>query len=279
MTASLRRLTGLAAAAVLAPTLLATGCGQLPRGGVGPVRAEAASRTGYAVRFQPRPQVRSLRAPLPGTAGRLEEADEPGEEPAPAPIAAPTAGGLRPLPRPTPTAPPKPPAPPPAPDEVDELLVLLQNFGYNGTRAQMVKALQACIFAYPINAPESPGGWDKRIDPREHYEWWKKTLPPDETATFNDYMQQSLLIAQNKFDVVYYIWISKQYNPNQAKREHRNSPFVDLNEQLPVVKGIAGGGWMVQIAPNATIHDYLKIPTQYLRDLNHLVRIPESLYF
>jgi hypothetical protein len=287
MTPSLRHLTGLGATVALVASLLATGCGQVPRGAVGPARADGVSRTGYAVRFQPRPQVRSLRAPLPGTAVRGVEGEEPGEEPGaepgaapgPAPIAAPTAGGLRPLPRPTPTAPPKPPAPPPAPDEIDELLVLLQNFGYNGTRAQMIKALQACIFAYPINAPESPGGWDKRIDPREHYEWWKKTLPPDETATFNDYMQQSLLIAQNKFDVVYYIWISKQYNPGQAKREHRTSPFIDLNEQLPVVKGIAGGGWMVQVAPNGTIHDYLKIPTQYLRDYNHLIRIPESLYF
>ncbi|MEB3328744.1 MAG: hypothetical protein VKQ33_05885 [Candidatus Sericytochromatia bacterium] len=278
-----RRLTSLGAVAALVATLLGTGCGQSSRGLAGPARVEAAARPGYAVRFQARPPVRSLRAPLPGTAARgLEEepsGGEPGAAPAPQPIAPPTAGGLRPLPRPTPTAPPQPPAPPPEPDEVDALLVLLQNFGYNGTRARMIKDLQACLFAYPINAPGSPGGWDRRIDPREHYAWWKKTLPPDETATFNDYMQQSLLIAQNKFDVVYYVWISKQYNPGQAKREHRTSPFVDLNEQLPVVKGIAGGGWMVQIAPNGTIHDYLKIPTQYLRDYNHLLRIPESLYF
>jgi hypothetical protein len=162
---------------------------------------------------------------------------------------------------------------------VDGLLTVLQNFGYNGDRQQMVRALQACLFAYPVNTPATPGGWDPAINPREHYEWWKKTLPPEETGSFNDYMQQSLLIAQNKFDVVYYVWISKQYNPEQMKREGRTSPFVDLNQQIPVVKGIAGGGWLAHIAPNGTIHDYLKIPEQYLRDYNHLVRIPESLYF
>ncbi|MEB3195901.1 MAG: hypothetical protein VKP62_01740 [Candidatus Sericytochromatia bacterium] len=272
----------------LLATLLATGCGQAARvGGLG-LGADGLSprRSGYAVRFQPRPMVRQLREPLPGTGRRVGVLDDdapPAEEPAPVvprgDQPAPTAPGLRPLPKPTPTAPPRPPAPPREPDEVDGLLTLLQNFGYNGDRAKMVRSLQACMFTYPVHSPQSPGGWDKHINPREHYDWWKKTLPPDETGSFNDYMQQSLLIAQNKFDVVYYIWLSKQYNPEQMKREGRTSPFVDLNEQLPVVKGIAGGGWLVQLAPNGTIHDYLKIPEQYLRDYNHLVMIPESLYF
>ena len=65
----------------------------------------------------------------------------------------------------------------------------------------------------------------------------------------------------------------------QMKRENRSSPFVKLDEGLPVVKGIYGGGWLVELSPKATILDYLKIPEQYLRDYNHLVRVPEELYF
>lgn len=267
---------GLTALLLLATAV--TGCGQASRLNAPGPRSEAVQtkRTGYAVRWAPRPKVRNLSAPLP-TSGAAIALENDGD--APAPPAAGPGNGLRPLPRPTPTPPPAAPAPPRAPDEVDALLTILQNFGYNGDRRQMVRALQACLFAYPVNTPATPGGWDPTINPREHYEWWKKTLPPEETGSFNDYMQQSLLIAQNKFDVVYYVWISKQYNPEQMKREGRSSPFIDLNEQIPVVKGIAGGGWLAQIAPNATIHDYLKIPEQYLRDYNHLVRIPESLYF
>lgn len=262
--------------ALLLFTTCVTGCGQAGRLNTPSLRGDAAQarRTGYALRWAPRPKVRNLSAPLPGRSVATALENEGDAPPAPEP-----GNGLRPLPRPTPTPPPAAPAAPRAPDEVDALLTILQNFGYHGDRLQMVRALQACLFAYPVNTQATPGGWDPAINPREHYEWWKKTLPPDETGSFNDYLQQSLLIAQNKFDVVYYVWISKQYNPEQMKREGRTSPFVDLNEQIPVVKGIAGGGWLAHIAPNDTIHDYLKIPEQYLRDYNHLVRIPESLYF
>lgn len=260
--------------AIFAVSVL-SGCGQFGTQVIGP-RSEIrlAKGTGYALRWAPRPAVRNLSRPLPESVYRPALEDDEDTPPPASPVA-----GLRPLPRPTPTPPPAPPAPPRAPDEVDALLTVLQNFGYNGDRRQMIGALQACLFAYPVNSAATPGGWDPAINPREHYEWWKKTLPPDETGSFNDYMQQSLLIAQNKFDVVYYVWVSKQHNPERMKREGRKSPFVDFNEQIPVVKGIAGGGWLAHIAPNGTIHDYLKIPEQYLRDYNHLVRIPESLYF
>lgn len=278
MTRIFRQFTGLGATFALIGALVASGCGQAPRGLAPGVRADmlAAKRTGYAVRFQARPQVRNLRAPLPGTTMHGLE-DE--EKPAPKDEPAPPAGGLAPLPKPTATPAAKPPAGPGEEDDVDKFLTILQNFGYGGNRRQMVRELQARMFSYPVNTPETPWGWDPNVNAEEHYDWWKRTLPPDETGSLKEYKEQALLIAQNKFDVVYYVWISKQYNPEQMKRENRSSPFVDLNDGLPVVKGIYGGGWLVELSPKATILDYLKIPEQYLKDYNHLVRIPEELYF
>jgi hypothetical protein len=283
MTRFFRQFTGLGATFALLGALVATGCGQTPRSFAPGMRADmlSAKRTGYAVRFQPRPQVRNLREPLPGSTMHGledEDGDAPKDEPA-APAAPSAGGGLKPLPKPTPTAPPKAPAAPGEPDEVDELLTVLQNFGYNGNRKQMVRDLQARMFGYPIKSEKTPFGWDPTVNADEHYEWWKRTLPPDETGSLQEYKEQSLLIAQNKFDVVYYVWISKQYNPEEMKKEGRTSPFINLNEGLPVVKGIYGGGWLVELSPRNTILDYLKIPEQYLKDYNHLVRIPEDLYF
>ena len=279
MTRIFRQFTGLGATFALLGALVASGCGQAPRGLAPGVRADLLKAKGapYAVRFQPRPQVRNLRAPLPGSTMHGLEDDAPAADTPAAPAA--PAGGLAPLPKPTATPVSKAPAGPREGDEVDEFLTVLQNFGYNGNRRQLTRDLQARMFGYPINAPETPWGWDPNVNPDEHYEWWKRTLPPDETGSAKEYKEQALLIAQNKFDVVYYVWISKQYDPEQMKKEKRTSPFVDLNEGLPVVKGIYGGGWLVELSPRATILDYLKIPEQYLRDYNHLVKIPEALYF
>ena len=275
MTRIFRQFTGLGATLALMGALAAAGCGQAPKGLAPGVRADMlnAKRTGYAVKFQARPQVRNLREPLPGTTMHGLEDEAPADAPA-----APS-GGRAPLPKPTATPAAKDPAAPRDADDVDELLTVLQNFGYNGNRRQMTRELQARMFGYPVNSPETPWGWDPTQNPDEHYEWWKKTLPPDETGSAKEYKEQALLVAQNKFDVVYYVWISKQENPELMKKEKRSSPFVDLNEGLPVVKGIYGGGWLVELSPKATILDYLKIPEQYLRDYNHLVRVPEDLYF
>ena len=275
MTLMFRPFTGLGAALVVLSTLAAVGCGVAPRGVATGVRTDVlrAKSGGYSVRFQPRPMQRNLSGkPAALLAQRLED-----EDGANAP-AAPT-DGLKPVPKPTTTPPTKPAADPREPGPVDDLHALLGNFGYNGTIRQMAAELRKKTFAYPINHPDSPGGWDPSVNPREHYEWWKKTLPADETGSYNDYLQQSLQIAQIKFDVVYYVWISKQYDPEKMKREGKTSPFVDLNEGLPIVKGIYGGGWLVEISPKATILDYLKIPPTYLKDYNHLIRIPEELYF
>lgn len=272
MTRIFRQFTGLGASFALIGALVASGCGQAPRGIAPGVRADllGAKRAPYAVRFQPRPQVRNLRAPLPGTTMHGLEDEAPAAEPA--------GGGLKPLPKPTSTPGAKDPAGPRDADDVDELLTILQNFGYNGNRKQMTRELQARMFGYPVNTPDTPWGWDPSQDADEHYKWWKDTMKED-AGSPKDYKEQSLLVAQNKFDVVYYVWISKQENPQLQKEKRGSSLFVDLNDGLPVVKGIYGGGWLVELSPKSTILDYLKIPESYLKDYNHLVKIPEDLYF
>lgn len=273
MTRIHRHFSGFGAALVLLSTLAAAGCGNAPRSMATGVRADLmrAKSAPYSIRFQPRPMQRNVTGkPLPLLAAQLEADDAP---------AAPAGGSGKPLPKPTATPGAKAPGEPGEQSDVEALHELLGNFGYDGTIKNMAQEIRKKTFAYPINAPDSPGGWDPSVNPREHYEWWKRTLPADETGSYNDYLQQSLQIGQNKFDVVYYIWISKQYDPERMKREGKTSLFVDLNEGLPVVKGIYRGGWLVELSSKATILDYLKIPEEYLKDYNHLIRIPEELYF
>ena len=72
MTRIFRQFTGIGATFALLGALVATGCGQAPRGIAPGVRADHLNAKGapYAVRFQARPQVRNLRAPLAGIAAR-----------------------------------------------------------------------------------------------------------------------------------------------------------------------------------------------------------------
>ena len=181
---------------------------------------------------------------------------------------APLTAGLRPLPQPTPT----PPAPAPGggyqPDEVDRFHALLRGYGYRGSRRALVGAVTAVTHQYPL-------GWDPRVNPVVHFEWWKRTLEGI-ANTPADYTQQAIFLAQHKFDVTYYVWVSKQTPPQMVNG--RTPPMVDFNDEIPIVKGIQDEGLFVQISPRGTIVDYLRLPSEYLNDLNHVIPIPRALY-
>lgn len=179
-----------------------------------------------------------------------------------------TDGGLRPLPKVTPTPPPGKPGAGPEPDEVDGLLRLLRNYGYRGDRRKLTNQVTAVTHQYAL-------GWDGRVNADEHFAWWKPRFE-GVANTPADYKQQAIYLAQHKFDVVYYVWVSKQ-RPSELANG-RTPPMVDFNEELPIVKGIQDEGLFVQISPRGTIVDYMNMPTEFLNDYNHLFPIPQSLY-
>lgn len=90
------------------------------------------------------------------------------------------------------------------------------------------------------------------------------------------------MVAQHKFDVVYYIWVSKQEDPaNQPGAPVGGGPWVDFNKEIPVVKAIGRDGWMVNLSTKGTIVDYFKMPEEYISpiDYNHLLEVPRKLYY
>jgi hypothetical protein len=259
-----RHLTGLGTALVLIGSLLAAGCGKVT------------SPTGLNDRMLTKPSYQR-QAPIsrPGVKGTTgapltaedDDAKPTGDAPAAAP-AAPAQGGLRPLPKVTPTPAPGKPAAGAEPDDVDKFLNVLNHYGYHGDRRALVNAVTAVTHQYPL-------GWDPRVNPDEHFAWWQKTLDGIANSPA-DYKQQAIALSQHKFDVVYYIWVSKQ-RPGEMVNG-RTPPIVDFDSELPIVKGIEDEGLFVQISPRGTIVDYLHIPTEYLHNWNHLIPIPQSLY-
>ena len=236
MSQLVRSLTGVGAVLALIGTL-AAGCGRVNS----PLEAGRAE----------------LMRPAPGLSAMSEDGD------------APLLGGLKPLPKPTPT----PPAPEPGgggyePDEVDHFHAKLRGYGYRGSRRALIGAVAAVTHSYPL-------GWDPRVNPAQHFDWWKRTLEGI-ANTPADYTQQAIFLAQHKFDVAYYVWVSKQ-NPSQMVNG-RTTPLVDFNQEIPIVKGIQDEGLFVQISPRGTIVDYLRLPSEYLNDMNHVIPIPASLY-
>lgn len=249
------------------------GCGVVPTG---------VKRIGNPSQIYRQSLIRRPMTPVVGSAVRIssDEADAPtpDEEASAPPLAAPGESGLAPLPKPTPTPKFQPKTGAPEPTDADALYQTLKRFGYRRTQAQMVDTIRAVTRQYPVNIPVGSWGWDPAVDSRKHYDWWRQTLKED-TLNYQEYLQQSLLVAQNKFDVVYYVWISKQDDPQKQRSERNYSTFVDLNRELPIVKGIDEGGWLTQISPEGLIVDYLRIPPEFLRDYNHLLKIPEDLYY
>lgn len=290
MTKHARTWTGLGTTLLALASLLA-GCGThgTPTG----VAARAGvlgARAAHTRWYQPntaRPIVRPMKS-LQAPGMRAEDDSPSGDTPAPAPAPSDSGndGGLTPLPQPTAT-----PAPKKAggddgqPDDIDQFLYYLQMFGYNGDRKHLIDAVHQVVYQYPINDPvNSPMGWDPdeyKVS-MDHYNWWKGTFDQGEMQSYDDYMKQSLMVAQNRTNVVYYVWVSKQRDPQAVQQAHQTSPWVDFNQELPIVKGIADGGWMVNISPNGTILDYLCMPAKFLYprvDFNHLIPIPRELYY
>lgn len=249
------KLTGIGATLVLFGTMLA-GCG-----GMTPSNTP---RPGMARQAGMTPAFIKAITPKNRMSARSADGDMAGDD-----DAGPTAdGGLRPLPKVTPTPPPGKPSGGAAPDEVDGLLRLLRNYGYRGDRRKLQNQVTAVTHQYAM-------AWDGRVNVEEHFNWWKPRF--DGVAnTPTDYKEQAIYLAQHKFDVVYYVWVSKQ-RPSELANG-RTPPMVDFNEELPIVKGIQDEGLMVQISPRGTIVDYLNIPTEFLNDYNHLFPIPQSMY-
>ncbi|MDB5101072.1 MAG: hypothetical protein JWM80_5493 [Cyanobacteria bacterium RYN_339] len=290
MTSFVRSTVGLAGTFAVIATLL-TGCGAkgLPTGAARTMAAAGAK--GHVAWAQPnvaRPKVRSMQAAVAHAQAMEDDAgDDP--KPAPAPTAAPAGGGddggMKPLPKPTAIPAPKGGGGAGRPaDDVDNLLYQLSMYGYEGDRKHMIKTLQASIYAFPADRPETPGGWEKKEYDRriEHFNWWKSTFISGETLNLDDYMKQSLYVAQNRFNVRYYIWVSKQQDPETMQKTNQRSPWVNFNEELPVVKAIGNAGWMVNISAKGEIQDYLRMSEEFIYptpDFNHVLPIPQGLYF
>lgn len=295
MTNPIRSALGLGGTCLVIASLLA-GCGKtLPSGAARTMTSVGARATGGWV--QPNQARLKVRSPQ-DAAQRMnammameEDGDDDsggGDEPKPTPTAAPAGdggGGMKPLPKPTAV-----PAPKGGggsarqPDEVDDLLYQLSMYGYNGDRKHMINTLHQSIYAFPVDRPETPGGWEKKEYDRraEHFNWWKSTFISGETLNLDDYMKQSLYVAQNRFNVRYYIWVSKQQDPETMQKTNQRSPWVDFNQELPVVKAIGNAGWMVNISAKGEIQDYLRMPEEFLYptpDFNHVLPIPQQLYF
>lgn len=264
-------LIGLGSTALVIASLLA-GCGRVSTPAGAPLTpglkrpvAEQPARTAPGTRNREAPV-----APADDDADLGDDGDAPAEPPAP-PAAG---GGLRPLPKVTPTPPPAAPGAAPEPSEVDRFHRLLRNYGYRGTPAQMMGSIRAITHQYPTR-------WDPQVNTLQHWEWWRKTLDGSTNGDVvadnpNDYVQQAVDLARYRFDVEYYVWVSKQ-SPNQLKNG-AVPPLFNFNEELPIVKSIAGEGLIVQISERGTVLDYLQMPMHYKRDLNHLIAIPPRLY-
>jgi hypothetical protein len=255
---------------VLIGGLLAAGCGKVTSPTSTSTRT--ATKPTYSQRLAPNapPAVKAVAKALDNltaddnlTAG---DGDEKETADAPAAGGAPAQGGLRPLPKVTPTPAPGKPGGGAEPDEVDDFLSILNHYGYHGDRRQLEDAVTAVTHQYPL-------GWDSHVNADEHFAWWQKTFQGMVT-TPGEYKQQAVYLAQHKFNVVYYIWVSKQ-TPSQAGG---TPPMVSFDKELPIVKGIEDEGLLVQISPRGTIVDYLYMPTDYLHNWNHLIPIPQSMY-
>lgn len=245
MSSIARTLTGLGGTLLVAVSLLAAGCGKASNLSA-PTLQSAMNRPG-AQRMLP---------------GRMSAKDDGGDN---------GGGGLTPLPKPTPT-------PPPAkggggasqPDDVDQFLGVMQNYGYHGSRRALVDAVTAVTNQYPL-------GWDPSVDTEKHWEWWQTTLGFDIRKDHDTYVRDAVRLAQYRFDVVYYVWVSKQTGSQIDNGS--TPPNVNFDQEIPIVKGIKGDdGWIVQISPRGTVVDFLQMPREFLDDYNHLIPIPPSLY-
>lgn len=304
MTTFARSAVGLGGTLVLIASLLA-GCGasrSLPTANARTAAGVVAkSASGYVYqRNLARKPVRTLaevRAKRLAALGALEDEEDgedggddapPATTPSPAPATGP-AGGLGPAPKPTPIPPQKTGGGASrAPDAVDDLLDWLSMYGYEGDRRHMVAALREVIYKFPVNHPvNSPMGWEPkefaRID--DHFRWWSSTFVSGETPDKDEYIRQSLIVAQNRINVRYYVWVSKQEDPQAHQAKHESAPFVNFNEDIPVVKAMGSGGWMTNLTKNGKIADYLRMPDEYLGEwerqanFNHLLPIPPQLYY
>ncbi|HEY9721614.1 MAG TPA: hypothetical protein V6D47_06350 [Oscillatoriaceae cyanobacterium] len=182
------------------------------------------------------------------------------------------AGAFRPLPQPTATpAPGKPSAGGGGqPDDVDMFTSYMQHYGYHGDRESLSAAVEAVTHRYPTQ-------WDPSVNVAQHYQYWQSTLGFDVAKDEQSYAQDAIRLAQYRFDVIYYVWVSKQ--DGGQDQNGTTPPYVNFDTNLPIVKGIKNSdGWIVQIGPQGTVLDFLEMPNQYLNDFNHLIPIPQELY-
>jgi hypothetical protein len=190
-----------------------------------------------------------------------------------APTAPAAGGGLRPLPKPTPV----PDYTDPATGgggpsgEVAHLFSDLRNFGYKGSPDAMIDSITAVTHKYPTQ-------WQPGLDTQKHWSWWAASLSPEIRKDHDSYVRDALRLAQYRFDVQYYVWVSKQTRGTRAPGG-QPAPRVDFNKSIPVVKAIRGEqGWIVQINPEGNVVDFLQLPEEFLSDYNHVIPIPEELY-
>lgn len=243
--------------------LAAAGCGKV----VSPTspNTRTATKPTYTQRLTPNatPAAKAVATALDTLTADAGDEKETADAPAAAPAAG---GGLRPLPKVTPTPPPGKPGGGAEPDEVDDFLTIMNHYGYHGDRRQLVDTVTAVTHQYPL-------AWDSHVNPDEHFAWWQKTFQGLVT-TPAEYKQQAIALSQHKFNVVYYIWVSKQ-TPSQAGS---TPPVTSFDKEIAIVKGIEDEGLLVQISPRGTVVDYLYMPTDFLHNWNHLIPIPQSLY-
>ena len=104
-------------------------------------------------------------------------------------------------------------------DDVDALLSLVAAYGYDGDRKHMVQAIHRVVYQFPLDETDAnspyfaPKGWDPTEHDRlgAHFCYWQPNFQAAGVPVTDkdDYAAQSLLIAQSRIDVRYYIWVSK----------------------------------------------------------------------
>lgn len=270
-----RTLTGLGSTLALI-SLLASGCAQ----GGAPTMANGLNRSNQAVRpgtgaaAKPGTTLgaRNTGLSAKGNLTATGDDDEGGAPPVLTTGEEPAGGGLRPLPTVT-----------PVPgisqsrgggrgaDEVDAFLGDMKRFGYHGDRRRLVGTVTAVTQQPYID------GWDPSVNIERNWNWWKGTFSPEVRKDLQHYAADAVQLANYRFNVVYYVWVSKQV-PGQ-NYPNGQPPAINFDREIPIIKGIENDeGWSVLLGPNGKVLDFFQFNTDALGDLNHVIRIPDALY-
>jgi hypothetical protein len=152
-------------------------------------------------------------------------------------------------------------------DPVGDFYGLMRKFGYKGIRKRLEDSVTAVTQQAYIT------GWDTPELAAQRYAFWQPTFSDNVAKDLPDYTDSAVRLANYRFKVIYYVWVSRQDGNMSAP------PDVDFNKNIPIVKGIEHDtNWIVQLSDHGTVLDFLELPPDYDTDLSHLIPIPRELY-